>query len=54
MNSRRSKSIGVTPARGTFTTGAAGPDKVPLGGKIHKGNLREKPGKNQGKMPKTI
>lgn len=50
----RSKSIGKTQARGTFITGETGSSKVPLGGRITKGNLREKPGQNKGKMPKSV
>jgi len=54
MNGKKGGSIGKTPAKGTFIVGEAGPGKLPLGGKINKGSLREKPGKNQGTMPKSM
>lgn len=43
--------MGKRPSKGTFIKGSGGSEKVALGGTIQKGgDLRSKPGKNQGSM----
>jgi len=52
---KKAKSVGMTPAKGTFIEGSAGPGKVALGGRITKGgDLRARSGMNKGKMPKSM
>ena len=50
----KGKSIGKLPAKSTFMMGGAG-EKTPIKGNVIKGkDLRSNPGKNQGKMPKSM
>jgi hypothetical protein len=47
-------SMGKIPNKGTFILGSVG-EKEPLNGKTQKGgDLRSRPGKNQGSMPKSM